>query len=180
MLLIGLESALCESSSHFQGELDKGMKLIIGTPAGRKSRVSMLPLLTGLFVISYGMLTTLVVLQDRTIDSQRSLIHVLFQDSLKLSAMKTRPAANAMNKPAKEAAGKSVQAPTSQAAPRQEAQAQVVPDPALPKQIPSAEAKPPVNGKTRNNSRKAEKPLPMRPPAEVTDPSDMRRATFSI
>jgi len=48
----------------------------------------MLPLLVVLFLISYVLLTTLVVLQNRTIDAQRGLIHLLFKDNLHLSAMK--------------------------------------------------------------------------------------------
>ena len=156
------------------------MKLIIGTPAGRKSRVSMLPLLTVLFVISYGLLTTLVVLQDRTIDSQRGLIHVLFQDSLRLSAMKSRLAANSVHKSAKESAERKAQVPSSQAAPKEQTSAEVVPPPDVPKQVPSAETKPSVKGKAGKNSRKIEKPLPAQPPAELTDPSDMRRVTVAI
>src|ERR1700747_3607567 len=53
-----------------------------------KPRKTMLPLLVALFLISYVLLTTLVVLQDRTIDSQRSLIHLLFKDNLHLVATK--------------------------------------------------------------------------------------------
>ncbi len=47
-----------------------------------KPRQTMLPLLVVLFLISYVLLTTLVVLQNRTIDRRRTLIHVLFKDNL--------------------------------------------------------------------------------------------------
>src|SRR5713101_8743203 len=53
-----------------------------------KPKQTMLPLLVVLFLISYVLLTTLLVLQDRTIDSQRSLIHLLFKDNLRLAATK--------------------------------------------------------------------------------------------
>src|SRR5258705_9819395 len=53
-----------------------------------KPRHTMVPLLVVLFLISYVLLTTLVVLQDRTIDSQRGLIHLLFKDNLRLVATK--------------------------------------------------------------------------------------------
>ena len=41
-----------------------------------------------LFLVSYGLLTMLVVEQGRTIDSQRSLIRMLFSDSVELNGMK--------------------------------------------------------------------------------------------
>src|SRR5260370_18686299 len=53
-----------------------------------KPRHTMLPLLVVLFLISYVLLTMLVVLQDRTLDSQRRLIHSLFSDNLHLVATK--------------------------------------------------------------------------------------------
>ena len=45
-------------------------------------------MLTILFLLSYGLLTMLVVEQGRTIDSQRNLIHLLFGDSAQLNSMK--------------------------------------------------------------------------------------------
>lgn len=49
---------------------------------------SWLPLLTVLFLVSYGLMTMLIVEQGRTIESQRSLIRELFRDSQELSAVK--------------------------------------------------------------------------------------------
>ena len=49
-----------------------------------------LPLLTVLFLISYGLMTMLIVEQGQTIESQRTLIRELFRDSTELSSMKTR------------------------------------------------------------------------------------------
>jgi len=48
----------------------------------------MLPLLVILFVVSYGILTTLVFEQGRTIESQRSLIREMLKDSTQLAALK--------------------------------------------------------------------------------------------
>jgi len=48
----------------------------------------MLPLLVILFIISYGILTMLVVEQGQTIESQRSLIHLMLQDSTQLASLK--------------------------------------------------------------------------------------------
>ena len=55
-----------------------------------KKRKGMLPLLVMLFLISYGLMSTLVVEQGRTIESQRGLIRDLFNDSTELSAMKAK------------------------------------------------------------------------------------------
>ena len=61
---------------------------LTGDNATSKPGRSLLPVLTILFLVSYGLLTMLVVEQGRTIDSQRNLIHLLFGDSVQLSSMK--------------------------------------------------------------------------------------------
>jgi len=48
----------------------------------------MLPLLVILFVVSYGILSTLVFEQGRTIESQRSLIREMLKDSTQLATLK--------------------------------------------------------------------------------------------
>jgi hypothetical protein len=53
-----------------------------------KRKHSMLPVLVVLFLISYSMMTILIVEQGRTIEAQRSLIHSLFSDSTELNRMK--------------------------------------------------------------------------------------------
>lgn len=59
----------------------------IDAPAAQKKQ-GWLPLLTVLFLLSYGLMTMLIVEQGRTIESQRSLIRQLFRDSQELSAVK--------------------------------------------------------------------------------------------
>ena len=49
-----------------------------------KKKRSLLPLLTVLFVISYGLMTMLIVEQGSVIQSQRNLIKVLGRDSTEL------------------------------------------------------------------------------------------------
>ena len=51
-----------------------------------------LPLLVVLFLISYGLMTMLIIEQGRTIESQRALIRDLFHDSTELSAVKMKAA----------------------------------------------------------------------------------------
>lgn len=58
-------------------------------PATPKKR-GWLPLLTVLFLISYGLMTMLIVEQGQTIESQRALIRELFRDSTELSAVKMK------------------------------------------------------------------------------------------
>jgi len=53
-----------------------------------KKKNGMLPFLVVLFLISYGLLTLLVVEQDRTITNQRSLINQVMGDSMELTALK--------------------------------------------------------------------------------------------
>jgi len=52
----------------------------------------MLPILVVLFVVSYCLLTMLVFEQGRTIESQRSLIRAMLQDSTQLAALKGKMA----------------------------------------------------------------------------------------
>jgi hypothetical protein len=54
----------------------------------------MLPILVVLFVVSYCLLTTLVFEQGQTIESQRTLIRAMLQDSTQLAALKSKLAQN--------------------------------------------------------------------------------------
>jgi hypothetical protein len=161
------------------------MNVTVSAVVGRKPRRTMLLLLAVLLLISYGLLTLLVVRQGRTIDSQRSLIHLSYKDRIDLSAMK--PSAS------KNQAGASSQAPPNQI-PLIRVPLTQVPSSNIPLiQVPSTQAPlirvppaqvPPVKSQANANSprrsRKAQKRSPLRPPVEVTDPSDMRRVSFAI
>jgi len=156
----------------------------------------MLPLLVVLFLISYVLLTTLVVLQDRTIDSQRGLIHLLFSDNLQMVASKMGLHRNASARSNQAAMLGSVsgqtssqipstqiranQAQTTQAQSTQSPSNQVSAAQTPSTQVPVIQAKPETSAKSGRNSRKAHKAVPVRPPAEMTDPSDMRRVSISI
>ena len=70
-----------------------------------KTRSPLLPLLIVLFVISYAILTLLVVEQGRTIEVQRGLIREMLKDSTQLAALKGKlareeAAAKSQGKPA--------------------------------------------------------------------------------
>jgi len=53
-----------------------------------KRKNTMLPVLTVLFLIAYGIMTMLIVEQGNIIETQRLLIKQLFHDSVQLSALK--------------------------------------------------------------------------------------------
>src|SRR6267378_3916308 len=120
---------------------------LIMTAVGRKNR-TMLPLLVVLFLISYSLLTMLVVEQGRTIDSQRSLIHLLFGDSIRLSATRAghQNQAEQKSKPEQSSVQTQSQPPSSQVTQGQAPSAQV----------PQNPSKPQANVRPGRGSRKAQ------------------------
>ena len=161
----------------------------------RRSRKTLLPVLSVLFLIAWGMVTVLIVLQDRMIDAQRDLIHVLFKDNVRQVAMKSASQngkSAAQNKGgAKRPGGRR---DTQQDQEDQNSVAQVpsanIPSAPAPlsqvplsenalSQPPSSRVKPKSGDKSGRNSRKMRSPF-SRPPAEITDPSDQRRVSISI
>jgi hypothetical protein len=109
---------------------------VIPAPAP-KNKHGWLPLLTVLFLISYGLMTMLIVEQGRTIESQRALIRELFRDSTELSAAKGKAVREGRARAAQSAVpqnpssqNSSTQAPSSQAVPR--AQIQIKPKSQFP------------------------------------------------
>ena len=183
------------------GFAESGQKMnIVAKTAGMSRRKrSLLPLLIILFLISYGMLTKLVIDQDRTIDSQRTLIHLLFKDNLHLSALK-KAGDRSQAKASQGTSSNSLQAPSSKVpiiqtpsnqVPSNNVSTNQVPsvkgpstqalsekDPLI--QVPSGKTTAQNSAKTERKSGKAQKPTPNRPPAELTDPSDMRRVWIAI
>jgi hypothetical protein len=119
----------------------------------------MLPILTILFVISYGLMTLLIVEQGSTIQSQRTLIQQLLGDSTQLSAMK----------------GKAVQQQQAQA-PKAQAEAQH--NPAV--RTPSTQAAPSEKASSAANSGKTHRPMREKPPVPASDIADVRRTLLSI
>ena len=115
-----------------------------------KPKRSMLPLLTVLFLISYGLLTLLVVEQNETIQVQRGLLRQLFGDSIELSAMKVR-----INRQ-KNDAQSHPQSPASPVTPGDNA-----------------------NSK-RNGGGKTHRSAPQKPPKPTSDTNDERRALITI
>jgi len=126
-----------------------------------------LPLLTVLFLISYGLMTMLIVEQGRTIESQRALIYELFGDSTQLSAMKMK--ASVERAQVAQAQSALTQAPSSHS-------------PSSQNQTPSTQAPAkhaPSSQTARRNQSQAAKPFRM-PSRPASDLADSKRALITI
>lgn len=132
---------------------------VIAAPADPKKH-GWLPLLTVLFLLSYGLMTMLIVEQGRTIDSQRALIRELFRDSTELSAVKQKAAQDSA-----QASSAKTQAPVTQNPSTQYPSTQ-----APTSQAPSSQAGP-QQQRTQSQSAK-QKPdfkMPSKPAADLVD-----------
>ena len=132
---------------------------VIALPADPKKH-GWLPLLTVLFLLSYGLMTMLIVEQGRTIDSQRALIRELFRDSTELSAVKQKAAQDSA-----QASSAKTQAPVTQYPSTQYPSTQ-----APTSQAPSSQAGP-QQQRTQSQSAK-QKPdfkMPSKPAADLVD-----------
>ncbi|MFZ0805993.1 MAG: hypothetical protein WAN03_07410 [Candidatus Sulfotelmatobacter sp.] len=129
-------------------------------PVAAKKR-GWLPLLTVLFLISYGLMTMLIIEQGATIESQRALIRELFRDSTELSALKMHANNNAAATTAK---GK-LQAPSTQNAVTKPTQSPSTQAPS--KQIPSSQAVP--QQRAQKQSQKPQFQMPSKPASDLAD-----------
>jgi hypothetical protein len=172
------------------------MNRTVATAEGRKPRRTLLPLLSVLFIIAWGLLTLLIVLQDRMIDAQRDLIHVLSRDNVREVAMKSAARQNgkttAQTKPGtkrsnshnavrqdEEDQNSVAQVPSANIPSTHVPLSQVPLSEDASSRPPSSQVKPKSGDKSGRNSRKMRSPF-SRPPAEITDPSDQRRVSISI
>jgi hypothetical protein len=141
--------------------------------AAPKKSHGWLPLLTVLFMISYGLMTMLIVEQGQTIESQRALIRELFRDSAELSATKLRAqrAARAAAAQNPSAQNPSTQAPSTQAPSVQAPSTQVQNRPA-----PFSQGGPQQHVQIQTRP-KSQFQMPSRP---ASDLQDSRRALITI
>jgi hypothetical protein len=161
-------------------EIGEKMNQTVSTAAGWLRKRTILPVLVFLFVISYGLLTMLVVFQDRTIDAQTDLIHLMFKESRRLNviAAAQKNQVSADKQRASQGSART-QTPSSQI-PKMQTPSSQVPTSQNATQIPSSQEKSQASAKPGRNQHKAGRRSPFRPPSEMTDPSDMRRTLFSI
>lgn len=147
--------------------------ITIATP--RKKR-SLLPLLTVLFVFSYGLMTMLIVEQGSVIQSQRNLIHSLMPDSSELWSMKGKAIAKAAQGHAQ---GRSPQAQDPAQNSASHAPSTQTPLTQTPlTQTPSTQAAPQQRAQSRDG--KSTKPAMHAPPVPASDLADQRRALRTI
>lgn len=128
--------------------------------AQEKTRGALLPLLVILFLISYGILTLLVVEQGRTIDAQRNLLREMLKDSTQLASLKNKLAREDSGQPRDKAATQSDQKEAVSGS-----------SPSVAPKMPSKETKHP--GKTARTL----KSIPEKPAADL---QDVRRSTRVI
>jgi hypothetical protein len=121
-------------------------------PAAPKKH-SRLPVLVVLFLISYGLMTMLIVEQGETILSQRALIRDLFRDSKELSAVKINTLKERPLAPSTKAQNPSTQIPSTQA-------------PRIP---PSSQAGPQHGAQSEASKQKRQFRLPSKPAADLVD-----------
>jgi hypothetical protein len=139
----------------------------IDAPSASKKR-GWLPLLTILFLISYGLMTMLIVEQGRTIESQRALIRELFRDSTALSASKMRAAQDSA-----QSSSRKSQAPATQSPSNHATQIPSIPYPST--QAPAAQAPSSQAGPQQQHAQDHEtkqKPtfrMPSKPAADLVD-----------
>jgi hypothetical protein len=148
-------------------------------PAAPKKR-GWLPLLTVLFLISYGLMTMLIVEQGRTIESQRALIRELFRDSTELSAVKQKAAQDSAQTTSAKTQAQVTQNPSSQypstqipqtQAPQAQAPSTQYPSTQAPsRQAPSSQAGPQQQRtQTQSGKQKPDFKMPSKPAADLVD-----------
>jgi len=128
-----------------------------------------LPLLTVLFLISYGLMTMLIVEQGQTIESQRALIRELFRDSTELSAVKMKAAQDsAQSSPAKTQA-QETQNPSSENPSTQAPSTQYPSTQASTTQAPSSQAGPQHRAQNQSAKQKPDFKMPSKPEPDLVN-----------
>ena len=133
---------------------DTAINSVAPIDAPKRKKRGWLPLLTVLFLISYGLMTMLIVEQGATIESQRALIRELFRDSTELSASKLK-----------------AQHDKNAAAAKSQTQAPSVQDPSTQaqNQAPSSQATPQQRGNAAAGKGRPQVQAPSRPASEMAD-----------
>lgn len=138
-----------------------GIPAVPAIDAQPPKKRSWLPLLTVLFLVSYGLMTMLIVEQGATIESQRALIRELFRDSTELSTIK---------KTQQEAANPSAKAPSSQTPSTQAPSTQTPSTQTHSKQAPSSQISSAPQGRAMNQpGQQKQFELPSRPASDIAD-----------
>ena len=157
--------------------------------AAPKKKLSLLPLLTVLFLFSYGLMTVLIVEQGSTIQSQRNLIKVLLRDSTELWAAKgkaigdqqmvqAQAQAQTEEKTRANAPSTQAQGPSSHSLSTQTPSTQAPSTQTPSTQTPSTQVVP--QRRSPSHAGKIVKPDTQLPPVPASDLVDRRRALSTI
>jgi len=139
----------------------------------KKKPLSLLPLLTVLFLISYGLMTLLIVEQGTTIQAQHNLIQVLLGDSAQLWALKGKALHD------KQVAQAPDQNHVTQS-PSTRGQAPSVQTPSTQTPLHQAPSTQVPQHRYQNKSGKTAKPEIEVPPVPASDLSDQRRNLITL
>jgi cytoskeletal protein RodZ len=150
----------CNLSLEF-GTTDTN-QLSVGEAAPAKKR-GLLPVLVVLFLISYALMTMLIVEQGRTIESQRALIHDLFRNSTELSAARLKAQQDEQLQTSQSISKNPSSQNPSAVAPSTQAPVHKAPT----KQSPSTQAVP--QGRAQNRNSNSRFTVPTRPASDVND-----------
>jgi hypothetical protein len=144
-------------------------------PTAAPQKRGWLPLLTVLFLISYGLMTMLIVEQGSTIENQRALIHDLFHDSAELTALKGKTVSdkNARHHGQTRSPKDSLTQDPAVQNPSNQTPSSQVPS----SQTPSTQAVPQHRAQTHENAPKPQIKVPSRP---ASDLADDRRSVITI
>lgn len=156
--------------------------VIPAVPAKPKKH-NMLPVLVVLFLISYGLMTMLIVEQGRTIESQRALIHELYHDSAELAAVKGRTlqenaVVDTQHAPTAQLPSTQAQAPTTHTPSTQIPSAQTPSTQVQSSKTPSAQVAP--HSRVKDRAAKMPEPQFQAPSRPSADLADERRALRTI
>jgi hypothetical protein len=138
---------------------------ISGTP----KKHGWLPLLTVLFLISYGLMTMLIVEQGQTIESQRALIRDLFRDSTELSAIKMRAQQQRAQLPSAKTQAPVAQIPSTQTPSTQYPSAQIPSTQAPNSAAPSSQAGSQHGAPNAAATKKPQFRMPSKPASDLVD-----------
>jgi hypothetical protein len=140
-----------------------------------KKKRSLLPLLTILFLFSYGLMTVLIVEQGSAIQSQSDLIRVLMNDSVELWAAKAKALGDQQTVHSQAEAKTRTHASSTQAQPPS---VQIPSSQAPSSKAPSTQAVP--QHRSQSRAGKIAKPDTQIPPVPASDLVDRRRALSTI
>jgi hypothetical protein len=141
-----------------------------------KKKRTLLPLLTIVFLFSYGLMTMLIVEQGAVIQSQRNLIQVLMRDSTELWSMKGKTAVDQQTARAQGQSRAQAQSTQNPSAKAPSTQTPLTQTPST--QVPTTQAVP--QHRSQSHAGKIAKPQPQVPPMPASDLVDQRRTLRTI